>query len=64
MNQKIGKIPKSRIWKIPDIVSSICNCLQNMIYIWLPFDMGLDGTLISHIERVADEFDMACRSVI
>ena len=27
-------------------------------------DMGLDGTLTSHIERVADEFDMACQSAI
>ena len=28
-----------------------------MICIWHPFecDMGLDGTLTSHIERVADE---------
>ena len=36
------------------------------ICIWYPFecDMGLDGTLTSHIERVADEFDMACQSAI
>ena len=26
--------------------------------------VGLDGTLTSHIERVADEFDMACQSAI
>ena len=26
--------------------------------------MGLDGTLTSHIERVANEFDMACQSAI
>ena len=26
--------------------------------------MGLDGTLTSHIERVADEFDMAFQSAI
>ena len=38
--------------------------MHNMI--WYPFecDMGLDGTLTSHIERVADEFDMACQSAI
>ena len=38
----------------------------NMICIWHPFEcaMGLDGTLTSHIERVADEFDMACQSAI
>ena len=38
----------------------------HMICIWYPFeyDMGLDGTLTSHIERVADEFDMACQSAI
>ena len=37
-----------------------------MICIWHPFecDMGLDGTLTSHIERVANEFDMACQSAI
>ena len=37
-----------------------------MICIWHPFecDMGLDGTLKSHIERVAGEFDMACQSAI
>ena len=37
-----------------------------MLCIWYPFewDMALDGTLTSHIERVADEFDMACRSAI
>ena len=38
----------------------------HMICIWYPFecDMGLDGTLTSHIERVEDEFDMACQSAI
>ena len=38
----------------------------HVICIWYPFqcDMGLDGTLTSHIERVADEFDMACQSAI
>ena len=37
-----------------------------MICIWHPFecDLGLDGTLTSHIERVADKFDMACQSAI
>ena len=37
-----------------------------MLCIWHPFecDMGLDGTLTSHIELVADEFDMACQSAI
>ena len=37
---------------------------MHMICIWHPFecDMDLDGTLTSHIERVADEFDMACQS--
>ena len=32
----------------------------DMICIWHPFecDMGLDGILTSHIERVADEFGM------
>ena len=37
-----------------------------MICIWHPFecDMRLDGTLTSHIERVADEYDMACQSAI
>ena len=43
------------------IHSFICEgiCAQ-MICIWHPFecDMGLDGTLASHIERVPDEFDM------
>ena len=40
--------------------------LPEMIYIWYPFecDMGLDGTLTSHIERVADELDIACQSAI
>ena len=39
---------------------------KDMICTWHPFecDMGLDGTLINHIERVADEFYMACQSVI
>ena len=27
-------------------------------------DMGLDGTLTSHIELVCDSFDMACQSAI
>ena len=27
-------------------------------------DMGLDDTLTSHIERVADEFDMASQSAV
>ena len=37
-----------------------------MICIWHPFecDMSLDGTLTCHIDRVADEFDMACQSAI
>ena len=37
-----------------------------MICIWYPFecDMGLDGTLTTHIDRVADEFDMAGQSAI
>ena len=41
-------------------------CDLNKICIWYPFecDMGLDGTLTSHIERVEDEFDMACQSAI
>ena len=45
---------------LPDIISC------DKICIWYPFecDMGLDGTLTSHIERVADEFDMACQSAI
>ena len=36
------------------------------ICIWYPLecDMGLDDTLKSHIERVADEFDMTCQSAI
>ena len=40
--------------------------VDKMICIWHQFecDMGLDGTLASHIERVADEFDMACQSAI
>ena len=34
--------------------------------IWYPFscDMGLDGTLTSHVELVFDSFDMACQSAI
>ena len=39
----------------------------DMICIWYPFecDMGLDGALTSHIERViSNEFDMACPSAI
>ena len=43
-------------------------CAKQVLYIciWHSFecDMGLDGTLTSHIERVADEFDMACPSAI
>ena len=40
--------------------------LHLTICIWYPFecDMGLDGTLTSHIERVEDDFDMACQSAI
>ena len=36
------------------------------ICIWYPLscDMGLVGTLTSHIERVEDSFDMACQSAI
>ena len=36
------------------------------ICIWYPFecDMGLDGTLTSHIKLVFDLFDMACQSAI
>ena len=45
---------------------SAVKLVTGKICIWYPFecDMGLDGTLTSHIERVADEFDMACQSAI
>ena len=47
-------------WASPDMSTLIGQDDMHMVSI----DMGLDGTLTSHIERVEDEFDMACQSAI
>ena len=39
-------------------------CARKCICYPFSCDMGLDGTLTSHIELVCDSFDMACQSAI
>ena len=60
----VTDINKLSIFNSPYAWAKTCGLYTYMkICIWYPFecDMGLDGTLTSHIERVEDEFDMACQ---
>ena len=75
MSDNGHKVPSfSTVIEPTSITHTVCNVLivdwtitfSMIICLWYPVecDMGLDGTLTSHIVTVTDELDMACQSAI